>query len=81
MDWRKKAKEMDTTGFKLWYTKKVRGKNGEGVMMDKVWKESVVDEKNWRQNLSLKINGGTRDFQCHQLIKVEAQDRRLISFW
>ena len=40
-----KAKEINITGFKLWYTGKVSGKNGVGTMVDKVWKKSAVDIK------------------------------------
>jgi len=51
-----KAKEMDIAGFKLWYTGKVRGKNGVGIMVEKVWKESVVDVKRIRDRiLALKL--------------------------
>ncbi|KAH1099427.1 hypothetical protein GYH30_034870 [Glycine max] len=39
------SKEINITGFKLWYTGKVRGKNGVGTMVDKVWKKSAVDIK------------------------------------
>jgi len=36
-----KAKEMDIAGFKLWYMGKVWGKNGVGIMVDKVlWAEN-----------------------------------------
>jgi len=34
---------MDTIGFKLWYIGKIRGNNNVGIMVDKVWKESVVE--------------------------------------
>ena len=37
-----KAKELDTTGFKLWYTGKIKGKNGVGIIVDKNWKKNVV---------------------------------------
>lgn len=40
-----KARELDTTGFKLWYTGKVRERNGVGIIVDKYWKDSVVDVK------------------------------------
>ncbi|RDX70612.1 hypothetical protein CR513_50131, partial [Mucuna pruriens] len=39
-----KAKEIDTTSFKLWYTGKVRGKNGVGIIVDKGWKDCVICE-------------------------------------
>jgi len=40
-----KAKELDTSGFKLWYTGKVRSKNGVGIIVDKLWKNNVVEVK------------------------------------
>ena len=40
-----KAKEVDGTGFKLWYTGVERSKNGVGVMIDKTLKDRVVDVK------------------------------------
>ncbi|KAL5137686.1 Craniofacial development protein 2 [Glycine soja] len=38
-----KAKELDNLGFKLWYTGKIRSKNGVGIIVDKEWKKDVVD--------------------------------------
>ena len=37
-----KAKEMDNTGFKIWYTGTVANRNGVGVLIDKSLKNSVV---------------------------------------
>ncbi|KAH1193222.1 Craniofacial development protein 2 [Glycine max] len=40
-----KAKELDNSGFKLWYTGKIRSRNGVGIIVDKEWKKDVVDVK------------------------------------
>ena len=37
-----KAKEVDSTGFKLWYTR-TSNKNGVGVLIDKSLKDGVVE--------------------------------------
>jgi exonuclease III len=39
-----KAKEVEDTGFKLWYTGKERNKNGVGILVDKSLKNGVVEE-------------------------------------
>ena len=41
----KKAKELDSSGFKLWYTDEVRSRNGVGIIVDKEWKKDIVDVK------------------------------------
>ncbi|KAL5157576.1 Craniofacial development protein 2 [Glycine soja] len=38
-----KAKELDNSGFKMWYTGKIRSRNGVGIIVDKEWKKDVVD--------------------------------------
>ena len=40
-----KVKELDTSGFKLWYIGKVRAKNGVGIIVDKTWKNNMVEVK------------------------------------
>jgi hypothetical protein len=40
-----KAKEVEGTGFKLWYTGTAANKNGVGVLIDKSLKDGVVDVK------------------------------------
>ncbi|AQL05851.1 Retrovirus-related Pol polyprotein LINE-1 [Zea mays] len=40
-----KAKEVEGTGFKLWYTGTATNKNGVGVLIDKSLKDGVVDVK------------------------------------
>ena len=41
----KKARELDSSGFKLWYTGEVRSRNGVGIIVDKEWKKDIVDVK------------------------------------
>jgi hypothetical protein len=38
-----KAKEVENTGFKLWYTGTERSRNGVGILIDKSLKDGVVD--------------------------------------
>ena len=40
-----KAKEVENTGFKLWYSGTVANKNGVGILIDKTLKDGVVDVK------------------------------------
>ncbi|ONM20364.1 hypothetical protein ZEAMMB73_Zm00001d005126 [Zea mays] len=40
-----KAKEVEGTGFKLWYTRTIANKNGVGILIDKSLKDGVVDVK------------------------------------
>ena len=42
-EWKgKKAKEVDNTGFKLWYAGTVANRNGVGVLIDKSLKNGIV---------------------------------------
>jgi exonuclease III len=46
MKWKgQKAKEVEDTGFKLWYTDTTANKNGVGIVLDKSLKDGVVDIK------------------------------------
>jgi exonuclease III len=40
-----KIKEVEDTGFKLWYTENTSTKNGVGIVLDKSLKDGVVDIK------------------------------------
>jgi exonuclease III len=40
-----KAKEVEDTGFKLWYTGTTINKNGVGIVLNKSLKDGVVDIK------------------------------------
>jgi exonuclease III len=40
-----KTKEVEGTGFKLWYTENTSTKNGVGIVLDKSLKDGVVDIK------------------------------------
>jgi exonuclease III len=46
MKWKgQKAKEVEDTGFKLWYTGTTTNKNGVGTVLDKSLKDGMVDIK------------------------------------
>jgi exonuclease III len=46
MKWKgQKAKEVEDTGFKLWYTCTTTNKNKVGIVLDKSLKDGVVDIK------------------------------------
>jgi hypothetical protein len=46
MKWKgQKTKEVEDTGFKLWYTGNTSTKNGVGIVLDKSLKDRVVDIK------------------------------------
>jgi exonuclease III len=46
MKWKgQKAKEVEDTGFKLWYTGTTSTKNRVGIVLDKSLKDGVVDIK------------------------------------
>jgi exonuclease III len=46
MKWKgQKTKEVEDTGFKLWYTDTMTNKNGVGIVLDKSLKDGVVDIK------------------------------------
>jgi exonuclease III len=46
MKWKgQKAKEVEDTSFKLWYTRNTSTKNGIGIVLDKNLKDGVVDIK------------------------------------
>ena len=38
-----KTKEVEGTGFKLWYTGATSGRNGVGIMIDRILKDGVID--------------------------------------
>jgi exonuclease III len=40
-----KAKEVEDTGFKIWYTTTTTNKNGAGIVLDKSLKDGVVGIK------------------------------------
>jgi exonuclease III len=48
-----KAKELEDTGFKLWYTGNTSTKNGVGIVLDKSLKDGVVDIKRQRDKIIL----------------------------
>ena len=40
-----KAKELGTWEFKLWYIGKAKSRNRVGIIVDKYWKNDVIDIK------------------------------------
>jgi exonuclease III len=40
-----KVKEVENTGFKLWYSGTMANKNGASILIDKTLKDGVVDVK------------------------------------
>jgi exonuclease III len=54
MKWKgQKAKEVEDTGFKLWYIGNTSTKNGIGIVLDKRLKDGVVDIKRQRDKIIL----------------------------
>jgi exonuclease III len=47
----KKAKEVENTNFKLWYTGKERSRNGVGILIDKRLKNGVVAVRRQRDKI------------------------------
>jgi hypothetical protein len=47
----KKAKEVENTAFKLWYTGKERSRNGVGILIDKSLKNGVVAVRRQRDKI------------------------------
>jgi exonuclease III len=51
-----KAKEMENTGFKLWYTRKERSRNSIGILIDKSLKNGVIAVKRqWDKIIMIKL--------------------------
>ena len=67
--WRgQKAKEVEDTGFKLWYTGTAANRNGVGILINKSLKYGVVDVKRRGDRIILvKLVVGTCS-QCYQRI-------------
>jgi hypothetical protein len=54
MKWKgQKAKEVEDTGFNLWYTANMSTKNGVGIVLDKSLKDGVVDIKRQEDRIIL----------------------------
>jgi exonuclease III len=48
-----KSKEVEDTGFKLWYAGTTTNKNGVGIVLDKSLKDGVVDIKRQEDRIIL----------------------------
>ena len=44
-EWVKKAKDLYNPWFKLWYTEKVRSRNGVGIIVNEEWKKDIMNVK------------------------------------
>jgi exonuclease III len=54
MKWKgQKAKEVEDTSFKLWYTDTTTNKNGVGIVLDKSLKDGMVNIKRQRDKIIL----------------------------
>jgi exonuclease III len=54
MKWKgQKAKEVEDTGFKLWYTDTTTNKNGVDIVLEKSLKDGVVDIKRQEDRIIL----------------------------
>ena len=62
---REKGKELGPSGFKLWYTGNLRENNSEGIVVDKDWKERLVEVKKLKPNMNLKTIGCIWDHQYY----------------
>jgi exonuclease III len=51
-----KAKEVDNTSFKLWYTGTTSNINGVGVLIDKSLKDGVVEVRRQEYRIILLVN-------------------------
>lgn len=45
-----KAEELDNSKFKFWYTRKVRIRNGMGIIVDSEWNKDIVDNE-WNKDI------------------------------
>nr|XP_029143981.1 uncharacterized protein LOC112701297 [Arachis hypogaea] len=77
-----KAKELDTSKFKLWYTGKVKNRNVVGIIMDKQWKKDIMDVKrvdDWIISTELVVEGCT--FHVISAPQVGSNEQHKIRFW
>lgn len=47
----KKTKELDSSGFKHWYTDKVKLKNEVKIIIDKEWKKDIIDVRRTKDHI------------------------------
>ena len=79
-----KARELDTSGFKLWYTGKVKNRNGVGIIVDKQWKKDVVDVKRVGDriiSIKLVVEGGAFHVISAYAPQVGSDEQHKIRFW
>ncbi|XP_052110136.1 uncharacterized protein LOC127741506 [Arachis duranensis] len=69
-----KARKLDTFGFKLWYTGKVKNRNGVGIIVDKQWKKDIVDVKRAGDriiSIKLVVEGGKSLTTQHRMLVMD----------
>ena len=75
---------MDSSGFKLWYTGKVKNRNGVGIIVDKQWKKDVVDVKRVGDriiSIKLVVEGGAFHVISAYAPQVGSDEQYKIRFW
>ena len=64
-----KAKEVEDTGFKLWYTGATPGRNGVGILIDRSLKDGVVEVRRQGDRIILiRLVVGRFGFECDQCL-------------
>lgn len=77
-----KAKELDSSCFKFWYTGKVRSKNGLDIIVDKEWKKDIMDVK-WIEDqiIALKFVVEQNILMLLGLIHLGWGLKNILKFW
>ena len=79
-----KEKELDSSGFKLWYTSEVRSRNGVGVIVDKEWNKDIIDVKRIGDQiivLKLVVEQDTFNVISTYAPRVGLQEHLKVKFW
>ena len=79
-----KAKELCTSRFKLWYTGNVRTKNGVGIIVDKTWKNNVVEVKkigDWILSLKMVFEQETFSIINAYAPQIGLEEQEKMKFW
>ncbi|XP_020233683.1 craniofacial development protein 2-like [Cajanus cajan] len=79
-----KAKELYSSGFKLWYTGKVRARNGVGIIVDKEWRKDVVEVKRVGDRiiaLKLVARKDTTNVISAYAPQIGSEEHHKVQFW
>lgn len=79
-----KVTKLDNSGFKLWYTKKVRSRNEVGIIMDKEWKKDIVGvNRVWDRIIVLKfvVKQDTFNVISTYVLQVTLEVHLKVKFW